>query len=84
MLLYFSNVVGLSASDLNLAINLYIKDQFRATFFSGVSMVNQLLRMLFTFGVGFLIDYSFHLITLILSLVLLSTYMFFQKYEKVL
>lgn len=67
---------------LNQEINEQIESNFRSTFFSGVSMLNQLIRMFLTFILGFLISYSLGFVSYLLAFVMFSSYLYLYKFEK--
>lgn len=67
---------------LNQDINSHIESSFRSTFFSGVSMLNQFIRMFLTFVLGFLIDYSFSLVVFLLGIFMFVAYLLFHSLEE--
>ena len=66
---------------LNQDINAHLEGSFRSTFFSGVSMLNQFFRMFLTFILGYLISFSFTVVSLILALIMFIAYIAFHKAE---
>ena len=77
--------VGLTRSTyLNKEIQLHLEDSYRATFFSGVGMLNMLVRTALTFAIGYIIVWSQYFVAFVLALLILALYFLFQKQEQII
>ena len=66
---------------LNAELQSHLDSSFRSTFFSGVSMLNQLARMCITFLLGFLVTISPNLAAFVMAVIMFVLYIVFNKYE---
>lgn len=77
--------VGLTRSTyLNKEIQLHLEDSYRATFFSGVGMLNMLVRTALTFAIGYIIVWSQYFVAFVLALLILALYFLFQRQEQII
>ena len=66
---------------LNAELQSHLDSSFRSTFFSGVSMLNQLARMIITFFLGFLVSISPNFAAFAMAIIMFVLYFVFNKYE---
>ncbi len=66
---------------LNAELQSHLDSSFRSTFFSAVSMINQLARMIITFFLGFLVSVSANFAAFAMAVLMFIVYMLFRHYE---
>ena len=66
---------------LNAELQSHLDSSFRSTFFSGVSMINQLARMIITFFLGYLVAFSPNFAAFVMAGLMFVVYMLFNRYE---